>query len=54
MDNQHSEANNSIAKGSQRLMVVLVIVLVIMVAEVIGGILSNSLAIFSMKLISDF
>ena len=45
MDNQPSKANNSIAKGSQRLKVVLVIVLVIMVAEVIGGILSNSLAL---------
>ena len=54
VDNQHSDANDSIAKGSQRLKVVLVIVLVIMVAEVIGGMLSNSLAIFSMKLISDF
>ncbi len=45
MDHQHSEANNSIAKGSQRLKVAMVIVLVIMVAEVIGGILSNSLAL---------
>jgi len=45
MDNRHSEANNLVAKGSQRLKVVLVIVLVIMVAEVIGGILSNSLAL---------
>ena len=33
------------AKGSQRLKVVLIIVLAIMVAEVIGGILSNSLAL---------
>jgi cobalt-zinc-cadmium efflux system protein len=33
------------AKGSQRLKVVLIIVLTIMVAEVIGGILSNSLAL---------
>ena len=45
MDNQHSAANNSMAKGSQRLKVVLVIVLAIMVAEVIGGLLSNSLAL---------
>jgi len=45
MDNQHSQANNSMARGSQRLKVVLAIVLVIMVAEVIGGILSNSLAL---------
>ena len=45
MDNQHSEANSIITKGSRRLKVVLIIVLVIMVAEIIGGILSNSLAL---------
>jgi cobalt-zinc-cadmium efflux system protein len=42
MDNQHSEARKL---GSQRLKVALGIVLVIMAAEVIGGILSNSLAL---------
>ncbi len=45
MDNQHSEASYLAAKGSQRLKVALIIVLVIMAAEVIGGILSNSLAL---------
>ena len=45
MDNQHSQANNSRTRGNQRLKVVLAIVVVIMVTEVIGGILSNSLAL---------
>jgi len=45
MDNQYSEASHLAAKGSQRLKVALVIVLVVMVAEAIGGILSNSLAL---------
>ena len=45
MDNHHSEASHLVEKGSQRLKIVLVIIVVIMVAEVIGGILSNSLAL---------
>ncbi len=45
MPNHHSKANHLTSMGSSRLKVVLVIVLVIMVAEVIGGILSNSLAL---------
>lgn len=45
MHNHHSEASHLVEKGSQRLKVVLVIIVVIMVAEVIGGILSNSLAL---------
>ena len=45
MDGHYSEANNLVAKGSQRLKITLVIVVVIMVAEVIGGALSNSLAL---------
>jgi len=45
MDNQHSEARHLVTDGGQQLKVALAIVLVIMVAEVIGGILSNSLAL---------
>lgn len=45
MDNQPSDARQLAAPDSQRLKVALIIVLVIMVAEVIGGILSNSLAL---------
>lgn len=45
MHNHHSEASHLVEKGGQRLKVVLVIIVVIMVAEVIGGILSNSLAL---------
>ncbi len=45
MGNHHSEAGHLTATGSSRLKIALVIVLVIMVAEVIGGILSNSLAL---------
>lgn len=45
MGNQYSEVSRLAAKGSQRLKVALVIVLVVMVAEVVGGILSNSLAL---------
>ena len=45
MHNHHSEASHLVEKGSQRLKIVLVIIVVIMVAEVIGGILSNSLAL---------
>ncbi len=45
MDNQHSEAGHLTPTASSRLRIALVIVLVIMVVEVIGGILSNSLAL---------
>jgi len=45
MDSQHSEAAHLTSKGSSRLKITLVIVLAIMIAEVIGGILSNSLAL---------
>ncbi len=45
MDNQHSEAGHLMAAGSRPLKIALVIVLVIMALEVIGGILSNSLAL---------
>src|SRR3990172_7015044 len=45
MDNQHTEAGHSAPTASSRLKITMVIVLVIMVAEVIGGILSNSLAL---------
>lgn len=45
MNNQHSDASHVTSKGSSRLRIALVIVLVIMVVEVIGGILSNSLAL---------
>ena len=45
MDSQHSEASHLTPTGSSRLKVTLAIVVVIMVAEVIGGILSNSLAL---------
>jgi len=42
---QHNRANRAGATDSSRLRIALVIVLVIMVAEVIGGLLSNSLAL---------
>ena len=45
MTNQHTEAGHLAAQGSGRLKIALVIVIVILVAEVIGGILSNSLAL---------
>ncbi len=45
MENQHSEASHLMAAGSRPLKIALAIVVVIMVAEVIGGILSNSLAL---------
>jgi len=45
MGNQHSEVSRLSSIGSSRLKIALVIVLVVMVAEVIGGILSNSLAL---------
>ncbi len=45
MDSKHSEASHSGSIGNRPLKIALAIVLVIMVAEVIGGILSNSLAL---------
>ena len=45
MDKQHSEASHLTSTGSRPLKIALAIVLVVMVAEVIGGILSNSLAL---------
>ena len=45
MENHQSQARHLTATGSRRLKIVLVIVLVIMVVEVIGGILSGSLAL---------
>ncbi len=45
MGNQHSEASHLTSKGSRPLKIVLAIVLVVMVAEVIGGLLSGSLAL---------
>ena len=45
MDNHHSEADHLSSTGSKQLKIALGIVLVVMVAEVIGGILSNSLAL---------
>jgi len=45
MANQHSEASHLTSAGSRPLKIVLAIVLVVMIAEVIGGILSNSLAL---------
>jgi len=45
MDNHHSKASHLTSMGSRPLKIALVIVLVVMVAEVIGGILSNSLAL---------
>lgn len=46
MDNQHIEASH-LTSMSRPLKIALVIVLVVMLAEVIGGILSNSLALLS-------
>ena len=45
MENQHDVDSHLAAKGSRRLKFTLVIVVTIMVIEVIGGILSNSLAL---------
>ena len=45
MANQHSEASHLTSAGSRPLKIVLAIVLVVMIAEVIGGTLSNSLAL---------
>ena len=47
MGNQHSKASRLSPTGSRPLKIALAIVLVVMVAEVIGGILSNSLALLS-------
>jgi cobalt-zinc-cadmium efflux system protein len=45
MNNHHSETSYLTSIGSQRLKIVFAIVLVVMVAEIIGGILSGSLAL---------
>ena len=45
MDNQYSEANHLTSTNSRLLKIALVIVLVITVTEVIGGIVSDSLAL---------
>lgn len=45
MDNQPSEASHLVTDGRQQLKVALTIVSVVIVVEVIGGILSNSLAL---------
>ena len=45
MGNQHGEAGQQSPMGSRPLKIALAIVLTVMVAEVIGGILSNSLAL---------
>jgi len=45
VEHAHSESNRLTSTGSRQLKIVLIIVVVIMVAEVIGGILSNSLAL---------
>ncbi|MFC2003816.1 cation diffusion facilitator family transporter [Chloroflexota bacterium] len=45
MIHQHDEASHLIASGSRPLKIALALVLVVMVAEVIGGILSGSLAL---------
>ncbi len=47
MDNHHSQASHLTATGTHQLKIVLGIVAVIMVVEVIGGLLSNSLALLS-------
>jgi len=45
MENHHHEASHLTATGNRPLQIALAIVLVVMVAEVIGGILSGSLAL---------
>ena len=45
MNNHHSESNHLTANGSRQVKIVLTIVLVVMIAEVIGGVLSGSLAL---------
>ena len=47
MDNHHSEAGHLTATGSRPLKIALAIVLVVMVVEIIGGVLSGSLALLS-------
>ena len=47
MSNQHSEASHLTSRGTRPLKIALAIILVILIAEVIGGILSNSLALLS-------
>ncbi|MFC2034341.1 cation diffusion facilitator family transporter [Chloroflexota bacterium] len=43
--NHHSQNNNTTVNGNNPLKIALAIVIIIMVAEIIGGILSNSLAL---------
>ncbi len=45
MSHQHNDTGQGTASGTSRLKLVLVVIMVIMVAEVVGGILSNSLAL---------
>jgi len=45
MNNHHTETNHLTSTGGKRLKIVLGIVLVVMAAEIIGGILSGSLAL---------
>ena len=45
MGNQHSETSHLASRGTRPLKISLAIILAIMVAEVVGGILSNSLAL---------
>ncbi len=47
MSNHHSEASHLTSRSTRPLKIALVIILVILIAEVIGGILSNSLALLS-------
>ncbi|GAG01735.1 unnamed protein product, partial [marine sediment metagenome] len=47
MSNHHDEASHLTSRGTRPLKIALVIILVILIAEVIGGILSNSLALLS-------
>lgn len=47
MANQHSQTNHSTALASKRLRIALIVVLAIMAAEIVGGILSGSLALLS-------
>jgi cobalt-zinc-cadmium efflux system protein len=47
MSNQHSEASHLASRGTHPLKIALAIILVILIVEVIGGILSNSLALLS-------
>ena len=50
MDNHHTETSLLTSTGSQRLKIVLAIVLVVMVAEIIGGLISGSLALLGKKI----